>query len=176
MMRRIGVTLLISVVILTLSTESPAEEAKSMDMTARLGFGANVTLNGAMGVSARYWITNLVAIEGVFNYTSTSRDDNDSSYFAIAGRGTYTLFDYGMVHGCVGGGLAFGTSQEEVNTETDKENFIGLEFFFQVETMVNEFFSVSGQTGLSYINGDNSSVFSIGTPGVVGMFGFHFYL
>ncbi|MFC1850158.1 hypothetical protein ACFL27_08210 [candidate division CSSED10-310 bacterium] len=170
------VLLLVLVVSLGWQEDVYAQETQSSAMAGRLGIGSNVTMNGGMGFSARYWATDLIAAEGVFNFTSMDMGDSDTTIFTLAGRGIYSLFDYGPSRGCVGAGISFGTTEVEFGNSKTDENFFGLEFFFLVENMVNEYFSVSGQTGLSYINGDDSSVLSVGTPSVIGLFGFHFYL
>lgn len=163
------------VLIICIPVVSFAAEDQSYNMTGRLGIGANMALSGGMGLSGRYWLTDLISVEGIFNFTSVSVDsdaaDSDSQYFGLAGRGTYSLFDYGKVHGGVGAGLAFGNM--EIGDQD--ENFFGIEAYFQVENMINEFFSISGQTGLSFISADDTSTLSIGTPSFIGLFGFHFY-
>lgn len=154
-----------------------AEDTSTMNMSGRLGIGANMTLNGAMGMSARYWISDVIATEAVFNYTNADiGEDSGASYFVLAGRGMFMLFDYGTVHGLAGAGMSFGTLKTETYSQDESENFFGMEFFFMVENMINEFFSISGQTGLTYISADDSSILSVGTPSVIGLFGFHFYM
>jgi len=146
---------------------------QTYNMTGRLGIGANMSLSGGMGLSGRYWLNDVTAVEAIFNFTSMDAEGSagDSHYFVLAGRGMYSLFDYSNVHGCVGGGIALGNMEISENDE----NFFGLEGFFLIEYMLNEFFSISGQTGFTYINADDASVISIGTPFTIGMFGFHFY-
>ncbi|MBN2382040.1 hypothetical protein JXQ70_04070 [bacterium] len=155
---------------------SAVADEQAYNMTGRLGIGANLSLSGGMGLSGRYWINDTIAVEGIFNFTSidvdAEGDTGDSQYFVLAGRGMYNMLDYGNIHGCVGAGLAFGSMEASGNDE----NFFGIEGFFQVEYMLNEYFAVSGQTGLSYINADDVSILSFGTPSFVGMFGFHMYL
>lgn len=164
------------VISMSLTFPAFAQTSDDINMTGRLGVGANLALSGGMGISGKYWIADNIAVEGIFNFSKVEVGESSTTYFAIAGRGQYVLFDYGNTFGCVGGGIAFGNTDVDTGVSSNDETFFGLEGFFLVENMVNDFFSVSGQTGFSFINADDSTVLSVGTPSFIGMFGFHFYL
>lgn len=176
MKRSIIFVLIIASTMFLCSPTTFAQTQEQNNMMGRLGIGANMTMSGGMGLSARYWLTEIIALEGVFNYTSIDTNGMNNKYFAIAGRGMYSIFDYGKTHGCLGAGIALGTTETEANGVSNDDTFFGLEMFFLVENMFNDYFSISGQTGISYINSNDNSVLSVGTPSVIGLFGFHFYL
>jgi len=132
---------LVPFVVLVLAVGFSAS-ASAKDLTGRVGVGYVSTLPSTGALSARYWVTDSIGIEGDLGFSLFNPKQGDAqNAYALQLGGMYNFVDEPNLHVYGNGNLVFGsTPVQGVNaagnpTVTNKTTVganagIGMEFFF----------------------------------------------
>jgi len=162
-------TRLISVFALVLVLMAGPVMAKDLKGNLGVGFNSQFSPNDVDAISAKYWINNELAVQGLlgFNYSDT-RDEID-----LGAKAYFKIKDEENLHVDAIGGLGFARVDPD---EGDTENAIfmtigvGIEYFFS--GLPNLGFST--EVGLTIMDYEDDTAFGTAADSFIGA-GIHYY-